>query len=162
MAEDPLLEPTQLRRGLDSELVGEQCSSHSVPVESLGVTSGAVEGDHQLTPAALTERLPRDQRLDLADHLDVAPERQLGVDDVLLDGLTERLPAPHVTVGEAFPGDVGHRRAAPQHQRRAQYRDGSLGVAGRQLGTAAGDELLEAIDVELARGIVNAYPRAGR
>ena len=151
MADDPLLESTQLRRRLDTEFVCEHSASRAVPVERLGVTSGAVERDHQLGPAALAERLPCDQRLALADHLEVPAACQFGVDDVFFDGLSERLPAPHVTVGKAFPRYVGHRRAAPQRERRPQHRGGRFGVPARQLGATARNELFEVVHVEFAR-----------
>ena len=151
MADDPLLESTQLRRRLDTEFVCEHGASRAVPVERLGVTSGAVERDHQLGPAALAERLPCDQRLALADHLEVPAACQFGVDDVFFDGLSERLPAPHVTVGKAFPRYVGHRRAAPQRERRPQHRGGRFGVPARQLGATARNELFEVVHVEFAR-----------
>ena len=117
MAEDLLLEPTQLRRGLDSSSSA-ALFEPSVLAREPRRGRPAVEGDHQLAQRRSTERLPRDQRLDLADHLDMAPERQLGVDDVLLDGLRSASP-PHVTVGEAFPR-TSAIAWSPQHQRRAQ------------------------------------------
>ena len=51
-----------------------------VGVERLGLASRAVEREHQLAAQPLAQRVLGDQRLELADQLSVAAERELGVD----------------------------------------------------------------------------------
>ena len=49
MEEDLLLEATQLRRGLDSELVVEPATKPLERPQRLGLPAGPVQGEHQLS-----------------------------------------------------------------------------------------------------------------
>ncbi len=49
-------------------------------MQRLGLAVGAVEGEHELAPEPLAQRVPSDERLQLADELSVAAEREVGLD----------------------------------------------------------------------------------
>ena len=58
-----------------------------------------------------------DERLELADELVVAPEREVRVDPELDRRQPDLLEPGDRRLGEALVGEVGERRAAPQRQR---------------------------------------------
>ncbi len=69
LGEDRLLEVTQCLARLDPELLDEHTARLTECLERLRLPPAAVEREHQLTPQPLTEGVPRDQRLELADEL---------------------------------------------------------------------------------------------
>jgi hypothetical protein len=69
LREDGRLESAQLGSWLDAQFVGQQPAGPLVSVEGLALTPRAIEGQHQLTPQAFTERLIAQEHLDLADQL---------------------------------------------------------------------------------------------
>ncbi len=73
LAQDGLMEFTQLAARLDAELLHEQPARRLVRGERVGLAARAVEGDHQLAPESLAKRMRRRERLELADDLGVAP-----------------------------------------------------------------------------------------
>ena len=62
--QDRLLELPQLRAGLDSELVDEPLPAVAVARKRVGLSTVAVEGQHQLPQHVLVERLGRDGALE--------------------------------------------------------------------------------------------------
>ena len=75
---------------LAQELLGSIPSSstsrrRAVPVgrERLGLPAAAVKREHQLRAEALAQRMLGDERLELADHLGVTTEREVGLDALL-------------------------------------------------------------------------------
>ncbi len=57
----------QLPTGLDAEIVGERRSGLLVGIKRLSLTSGPVEGEHQLTAKLLTQRMSHHQTFQLTD-----------------------------------------------------------------------------------------------
>ncbi len=76
LAKDRLLEPAQLGVWLEAELVVEELPERSVRLECVGMATRAVEGDHELRAKPLVERVERDERLQLAYGLGLAPHRE--------------------------------------------------------------------------------------
>ena len=76
LAQDRRLQLPQLRRRLDPELAAEQPPGVAVDAEGVGLASGAIQRQHQLRAQPLSQRVGRDERLELADELGVAPERE--------------------------------------------------------------------------------------
>ena len=137
LAEDALLERAQLGRRLEPELV-EGGASVAVRGERVGLTAGAVEGEHLLRPESLTVRVLCDERLDLRRDDVVPPGVEIRFDSGLERGESRVLEASGLGLRERFVGDVGQRGAAPERQ-----------CVPR---TARGDEPVELLDVELALG----------
>ena len=130
------MEAAELGAGLDADRLDEHRARVPVGVQRGGLAAAAVEREHPQAVQALAQRLARHQRVELADHLGVAPGGEV-LADRLLDRREPQLLEPaDLERRERLGGDVVERRAAPQRER----------VARR----AGGDEALEAADVEVA------------
>ena len=86
LREDRPLELAQPRPGSIPSSSTSACARVLVGLEGLGLALRAVEGEHQLRVQALALRVLADQRLELADQLGVAAQRQLGLDPLLERG----------------------------------------------------------------------------
>ena len=86
--------------GLDPELLDQRPARVAVDVERLGLATRAVEREHELAAQALAQRVLGDQRLELADELGVAAERELGVDALLERRHAQLLEARDLRLGE--------------------------------------------------------------
>jgi hypothetical protein len=148
--QDGALELAQARPGLDAELFHERAPCIPVGVERVLLSAGPVEREDQLLTEALAERVRRDEPAELAEKPVVAPERQL----CLVPQLDCSQP-PVFELGRLprhrLPGEVSERRAAPERQRRAQALRGVGRVGALERSSAARDECLEALEVELVR-----------
>ena len=138
VGEDLGLELAQLRAGLEPELVAHVPSAVAVDLQRLGLPPAAVEREHELAAYALAQRVLAHERLELADHLCVAAEREVCV-DALLEGDQAQLLEPRdLLLGERLVVEVRQRRAAPQRQRlgaaaapaRSRFARGERALAG--------------------------------
>ena len=82
LVEQPHLQLPQLHRWLDTELLHERGPELLERPQGVGLTSIAVERDHQLRPEPLPERMLADQRLQLADQRAVTPDGEIRLDPV--------------------------------------------------------------------------------
>ena len=80
LSEDGPLELLQRRARLDPQLLDERAARRAVRVERFGLPTGAVQREHELAPQALAQRMLRDERLELAYELRMAPEREICLD----------------------------------------------------------------------------------
>src|SRR6185369_10076451 len=119
-----LLQLPQLRAGLDAELVHVQLARLAVELERVGLPPGAVQREHQERAWTLTQRLARDQLLELRND-------RLARLDRRVEPVFVRL---HPQLLEMC-GD-GLRRSAPERK--------------RFFVPALATQLLEAVEVELA------------
>ena len=147
LAEDALLERAELGRRLEPELV-EGRPRVAVRGERVGLTAGAVEGEHLLRPEALTMRVLRDERLELGGDLGRDARLEIGVDPRLERGEPPLLEPRRLRLGERLECDVGERVPAPERERLDR-----LPVV---------HELLEALGVELAVLDAQEIPRRPR
>ena len=69
LAQDRLLEPLELRRWIDAELVDERLAGAAVSVERIRLPAAPVEREHQEPDRPLAERMLGDEGLELTDHL---------------------------------------------------------------------------------------------
>ena len=143
LAQDRLLELLQRPARLDPELLRQRPPGVPVGLERVGLPAAAIEREHQLSPEPLAERMPRDQRLELAHEPRVHAEQQVGVDAILDRGQVQFLEPPDLRPGERLRGELGERRAAPERERR-------LRVAAREEAARLPGPLLEAGQVEVA------------
>ena len=122
MLEDLLVQALQLGAGLDADLLHQPGARVAVGGERLRLPAGAVEREHALGVQVLAQRVGRDERVELADHLDVAAGLEVGVDRHLGRAQPQLLEAADLGGGERLVRDVGERVAAPQRQRLARAR----------------------------------------
>ena len=87
--------PLELRERPPGSRPSSSTSDLAPPVggERVRLAPGAIEREHQLAAKALAQRLRGDQRLELADEVGVAPERELGLDPLLEGAPAELLEA---------------------------------------------------------------------
>ena len=74
----------------------------------------AVEREHQLRAQPLTMRVLGDQRLELADEVGVAAEREVGLDPLLERREPQVLQPPRLDAARTAPAELGQRRPAPE------------------------------------------------
>jgi hypothetical protein len=110
-------------------------------------------------PEAFAQGLIRDQRLELPDHLVVAPEPEVGLDAVLVGHEAQLIEPRGLALGERLVAQVGEGRPAPQSKRLAQQLGGLAERAAAQRSVAFLRQLLEALRIELAG--VDAEPVRG-
>ena len=122
LREDRLLELAQPLARLDAELLDQRPARVLVGLQRVGLAVRAVEGQHQLRPQALPVGVLGDQRLQLPDHLGVAAERQLGLDQLLERRDAQVVEPGDLALRERLVGEIRQRRAAPQRQRLLERR----------------------------------------
>ena len=147
LGQDLLLELPQRRARLEPELV-ERRPRVAVGLERLRLPARAVEREHQLPAQTLAVRMLGDQRLELADELRVAAEREIGLDPLLERRQPQILQPPGLDPRERLLGELGQRRPAPQ--RRAPRAAGSRAAPG-SAPRASRDEPLEPQQVDRLR-----------
>ena len=149
LAQDALLELTQRVARLDGELLHERTPRVLECLQGVGLASATVEGEHELPAGALPEGLLAHKRLELGDHLGVAPEGELGFDQLLATAEAQLIQPRDARLGEGLVGEIGQRRAAPQTPGLRQHRGRPPGVAGGQGAARAVIEPLAAQGVDL-------------
>ena len=122
-----------------------------VDLERVGPPPGPVEGEHQLRPELLAQRLVSDQAGQFRDDVGVQAGRQVGVDALAQYGQPPLVQPGRLTVQRRHVAQVGQRGTTPQRQRVAQDPAG-LGPLARGQGPPAPDgERLEPLRVQLVR-----------
>ena len=140
----------QLRARLDGQFLDQQRAPGAVGLERVGLTTAAVESDHQLPAEPLAHRMLRNELLELGAYDGVPAVREFGVDPVLDDLQAESLEPPHLQPGERLELQVGQRPAAPQRLRFPQQRRGLGRIAVRERLPPGRYLLLERLQVQLA------------
>src|SRR5581483_4680770 len=141
--EDRVLDPPELRAGLEAELVDVDPPGRPVRLERVCLPAAPVEREHQLAPEPLAERAFVDRVLELGDDLPMLAERERG-----LEPLLERVdPQIFEAVGlGAQPPDLGQpleRRAAPERERAVSEVGGRPRVALAACGARPDEQALE-------------------
>ena len=137
------LQLSQLWSRVDAELVGQDSPGPLVRLQRVTLPAGPVQGQDQLAPQPLTQRMLTHQVLELAGQLAMATEHQLGVDPVLGRGQPRFLqPGDHA---RREPGvrELSQRPPAPQAERLAQQPSCPSRVLAPQRRASAGGELAE-------------------
>jgi hypothetical protein len=75
-----LFEVSQLVAGFEPQFVGERSPRLLVSAQSLCLPPRSVEGEHQLSAQALAVGVLGDERLEFADQLAMATEREVGLE----------------------------------------------------------------------------------
>jgi len=116
LEEDPLLEVVELGTGLDAEFLSEDVGNTPVGPQRIALAPTAVQGKHQAGPGALGQRIFLDELLELGDHLEMVPERQLCVDECAEHMATELLEARHLCMHPFEVAYIGKDITPPQVQ----------------------------------------------
>ena len=117
MAENRLLQRSQLRAGLDPDLLDQRPTPLAVACERVGLPPVAVERQHQLTPQLLVERLRRDRPLQVGDQLVVASERERHLDALRLDGTALILEPRACRTRIPFQDEIAEHITPPEGER---------------------------------------------
>ena len=133
VAQDRALEPLQLGRGVEPELVREREPRRAVDLERLGVAPRAVEREHQLAAQPLPERVRRDERLELGHEVVVPAEAELAGEPLLLGVEPKPLEPGDLGAGKGLEGEVVERRPAPERERVGEQRAARAGRSGARL-----------------------------
>ena len=133
MAKNLRLESLELGAGLDPELVDEAGASVLVDLQGLRLPARTIQREHQLPAERLAKRVLADETLELADHIAVAPELELGVDALAEDNEPQLLEPPDLRLREVVERELGERRPAPERERGCRSaRRSSAGSPGRR------------------------------
>lgn len=100
---------------LDAQLLGVEPATVAVGGERVGLPADGGQGEHELPPQPVPQRVPLHRLGQLVDQVSGQAETQLDVDALLQHReplLVEGLGPPSY----AADGDAGQRRAAPQRQ----------------------------------------------
>ncbi len=143
-----LVYPLQLRSGIDAQLLGQHRAGLAVDIQRLGATPTAVQGQHQLGPHPLPQRMFGGQRDQVGDQFPVPAQSQREVDALFLGGhpLLDQ-PGNHLAV-QHLAGNVRQRVPMPQPQRLIQQLRGRLRLAGRHLGPRGPQQGAEPVHVD--------------
>ena len=145
MIQDLSLETLECGARIDPELVDEPCAGLLEGLKRVGLPSGAVEREHQLSAHSLAERVIDDEALELGDDLRVPAELELSV-DLLLDHRESELFEPHSLRGrKLLIAKVRQRLAAEECERLPELPR----TCGRTVCSRRGDDSLEAVNVQL-------------
>ncbi len=163
MVEHGPVEFLQLAARIDADLLDEQSARRVELAQRLGLPARPIQGERELSPQPLAERMLGDQLAERRDGELVLAERHPGVDLVLERG------GPQLVE----PGGLGNRGrsirqvlewlAAPEAERGPQFVQGNVGVDRPRRRKPRGrraDEDLEAMGVERVRVDVEQVPGA--
>ena len=114
VAEDLRLESFELGAGLDSELVDEAGARILVDLQGFGLPARTIQRKHQLPAKRLAERMVAHERLELADHVSVLAELEIGVDPLAEDDEPQLLEPPGLRLCEVVERELSERWTPPQ------------------------------------------------
>src|SRR5438067_2015940 len=115
--EDRGMHAAQKRARLEPQLLDEQLASLAVGLERLRLPAGAVEGEHQLGPQPLAQRMGADEPLELGDELRVRADRELRLRPLLDQREMELLEPRDLLPGERLVPELLQWLASPQRER---------------------------------------------
>ena len=142
---------TQLRVGLEPELLVEKLPERPIGLQGVGVAAGPVERHHELGTEPLVEWVETDERLELADCLRSAPEREHGL-EACLERLETQTFEPRISA-RAKGSDARSASAGPRQRASASARLASASAyASERSSDPRGQEPLELVHVEVAGG----------
>ena len=144
LPKDRVVERTQLRSRLDPDLLDEGAARLAVGLQRVGLAARPVERDHPLGVELLAQRLLGDQRLELGDHLAVAPGREVIVDRELDRVEPSLLQAACLGHREGLD-HVGQRRAPPERQRLTGGAAGQQPLEAQRIAVVAPEAQLVAV-----------------
>ena len=147
--------------GLDPELLDERLPAVAVARKRVGLSTVAVEGEHQLPQHLLVERLGRDPALQIGDQLVVASESKGHVDTLRPSGAPLVVQLRRRRASVPLQRDVGKRITSPEAERLVEGLQRLFELGGDR-GARCAKELGEACGVRIAGVALDDVPgRAG-
>jgi hypothetical protein len=148
VGQDRLVQRAQLGTEVDAQFLGEDLAGPAVGVQRLGGPPGPVQGEHQLRPHPLPQRVFGGQRDQLGDPVPVPAEVHIQV-DALFQGGQVLLDEPryHLAV-QYLAGHIRQRLPTRQPQRLIQQRRGRLRIAGQHGGPGGPHQGAEPVHVD--------------
>ena len=151
LAQDRLLQLAQRLPRLDAELLDEAPPRLAVDSERLGLPPRPIEGEHLLSPHALSQGMLRRKGLELRDQPVVVAEGELGLDPLLGRHQPQLLEAVDISSGERLVREVGQGLAAPERERLRERSQRLLRPALRIQAATGLQESIEATGVDVLR-----------
>jgi hypothetical protein len=152
LVEDSSLELPECGAGLDAELRDEEHSRPPVDAERVGLAARSIEGEHQLSAQALSQRVRDDELRELGDDLRRPAEPQVCVDPQLDCRQAQLLETCDRRLRERLEPEIRERRPAPERERLAQDRRRVAKALFLQRLPPFAHEQLEAVEIELVAG----------
>ena len=152
MTEDRAFQLLQLGARLEPQFVDEHRTCGAEHGERVALASAAVQREHLEPAQALTQRVLRDQRIELGRGLGRPPAVDVGAEPALQRSETQLVEARRDRAHGREVGDVGERRAAPERQRHCQLRCCVGGAASLVISHPGRGVLLEPVQVQRAVG----------
>jgi hypothetical protein len=120
VVEDLFLESLEACTRLDADLV-EHRTDVPVDLERFGLSPRAVQRQHLLLPQPLAVRIRGDQRLQFADELGVAAEREVRLDSLLERGNSEVVEPAALDLRERLVCEFRQSRSSPEVESLAEH-----------------------------------------
>ena len=117
MRQDRSFELVEVGSRFDAGVLDEQRSSFAIPIERLGLASGAVEGEHELRARTFAQRRFLDPVLQLRNQLQMLTQRKGAVDPLLADEPSFLIEPCSSDLRITLECDVGERIPAPEGER---------------------------------------------
>ena len=149
---DGLIERHQLRRGLDAVPLPELAAQALEGAQRLDLAVAAVQGQHQLRPPALAQRLGLDRRPQVGHEAVMLAELEAPLEEVLLGFGLELAQAHGFGHPDRPVGEVGQGLAPPQLEAAGQLGHGRPRMARGQEGTSACAAAFEPAGVDRVLG----------
>src|SRR5581483_3106203 len=111
-------EPPELRPRLEPELVREAAPRLPERVERIRLPAASVEGEHQLPPQTLAERVVDERRAQRRDELPILAEGESALELLLERVDAQPLEPARLGVEQRRPGQALQRLPAPEGDRR--------------------------------------------
>jgi hypothetical protein len=113
MAEDVLLEVAQRTARLQAELVAQHPARVGEGAKRLGLPPSAIQGQREPGVQSFAQRMLGHQHLQLADHVGVTSEGEVGVDARLEHGQPLLIDGRCLRQGHALVHQLNQRRPPP-------------------------------------------------
>ena len=151
MQQDVILELLQSSRRLQPHLPSQVAPKIPKGTQRLDLAATAIQGQHQLGPRPLPQRIHAHRGLQLGDQLGVTTQSQRQLDPILDRGHPQALQAGGLGPGEVLVGELGQRRASPQRQSVVEQLQRPRKVTGRGSPAGVGQLLGETTGIQPVR-----------
>jgi hypothetical protein len=111
------MEVLERRARVDAELFDEECPRRSIRRESVGLSTRAVEREHEVPAESFPQRVAGDQRFEPRRHVGMPAKRELRLDVVLHRREAFLFEPKNVRLSERLEDKLRQRGATPEVER---------------------------------------------
>jgi hypothetical protein len=144
LGEDGRVDPAQLRPRVDAQLLDQDRPGPLVGQQRIRLSARAVQGQHELGPQPLPQRLLPDQALQLGHQLTVPSQPQVSLDPILHRAQAQLGQPVGLGRRDVAVSELLERLAPPQPKRLPQHRPCGPGPAVGKGTARLGGQLLKA------------------